>query len=582
MINIRLIAGFIISIIFLSGSLIADDYKKYKRTSGDVNFMKVSFSDGQTILTMYGDSDTETIVFSGSKCKIRGDTLFIRDRAVMVRDGFIFSDGLYPSDLIDKVKTEFDDGEKTEIYFVKKAESAKGRLSSRRKNRIGLNQDVYIGTDEFIRGSVAGFWSNITIDGEVSGNVVALFADINVGDEAVIRGDIVAIDGDVNLSRKATVYGKIQASNFEDRRRSYKLWHWHRRGKELSPTARFYYNRIDGAAPQLGCKFTDEDSLLPEIEAYVGYGFASERWRYDIGIKQHILSDHNLTFGASAYKKLASDDDRLISETENTLFALLATEDFKDYYEAEGGYIFSEYRPLKEITVELGFRIENQKWLDHHRGLWSLFGGSKRFRSNFSSVADPLRLNDILQINGSEMKSLLASIVFSTYEEDIYPDKSFHSARLDFEWTPSDWNDEYDYTRFLAGITRYQVISRYNGIILRAYYGASDGDLPMHRLFYLGGPGTLYGYENKEFYGDEFWMADIEYRIDFENSNIDGWLYFNSGQAAPLGGKLADGEVKNSIGLGFSLSDAIRVNISKRLDRKSDTARLDVRLKHEF
>jgi hypothetical protein len=582
MIYFRSAAGIIISLLFLSGDIVADEYKKYQRESGDSNFLKVSFSDGQTILTMYGDTETETVVFSGQKFRIRGDTLFIKNRATMIPEGFIFSDGFYSSELINKIKTEIDDGQKTEIYFLKKKGADRSRLGARRKNRIGINQDVRIGDDEFIRGSVASFWSNITIDGEVSGNVVALFGDINVGDKAVIRGDIISLDGKVNLSQRATVYGKIQASNYEDEQRSYKLWRWYRRDTDLSPLVKFHYNRIDGAAPHLGLKFTDEESRLPEIEAYAGYGFESERWRYNIGIKQHILPGHNLTFGAAAYKRLASDDDRLISETENTLFALLATEDFKDYYEAEGGYLFSEFRPIKEVTAHVGFRIEEHKWLDHHSELWSLFGGSKRFRSNFSSVEGLPRLSGISQIDGSDMKSLELNISYSNYEDRIYPDQSFHSATFKLDWTPSDWNDDYDLTRFLINLTRYQVLNRHSGIIFKGYLGGSDGDLPMHRLFYMGGPGTLYGYENKEFYGEEFWMVNIEYRFDIEYSDVDGWLYFNTGQMAPPGEDLSDGEVKNSIGIAFSLGDTIKLYISKRLDRRSDTARLDVRMKHEF
>ena len=46
--------------------------------------------------------------------------------------------------------------------------------------------------------------------------------------------------------------------------------------------------------------------------------------------------------------------------------------------------------------------------------------------------------------------------------------------------------------------------------------------------------------------------------------------------------KLSDAEVRNSIGIGLTFSDMIRINVSKRLDRSDDSIKLYVRLKHQF
>jgi hypothetical protein len=558
-----------------------DKYKEYRRPLTEDYLLKISFSEKNVIMTIYGDEDSETIIFNRSDVRRTPQEIYIKDIPVINKNGFILSRKTYPVDIIDRLDLKIDNSI-TEISFLKRDDSTSSRYRSRKKNSISIMDDTYIDISQFVRGSVAGFWGNIRIDGEVNEDVVAVFGDIEISDGAVVRGDVVAIGGKAEVSDRATVYGEVLSTNLKKNHRFDRWRRWQRRERDLSAIVKFHYNRVDGATPYLGMGFRDEDSLLPDVEIYAGYGFSSGRFRYNIGSEQSFFLSHPITIGGALYKRLASQDDRLISETDNTIFALLATEDYKDYYEAEGGYAFGRFTPFREINFELGILAEKYRWLDAHKGLWSLFGGSKRFPDNFSGVPKVSRPELKEQIDDGTIASVIVRTAISNQnEEDIFED-SFWKGFAELEWTPREWNDDYDFTRYMIRITRYQTVNRYTGLIISAIYGDSHDKLPWHRKFFLGGLGTLHGYRHKEYFGTEFWLGDIEYRMRFPRSDLSGWVFYNIGQIADHPQKLSDSETKHSLGVGLSYEDEVRVCLARRLDRSDSSFKIYVNLGIHF
>jgi len=573
-------------VFLMAGSVFGNDtYKKYKISTNEEYLLKLSFSNGQTILTLYSSIDennNETLVFDQNDVEFIADTVFVKSTKIFCSQGFFTPDGLVSTNEIGKVKMDTNRTGKVVIYFVKKSKSASKFVRSRSKNKFGLNKNITIESDEFIRGSAVSFWSDINIDGEVNKDVIAIFGNINISDKAIIRGDVLAINGEVNHSKTSTIYGTIQASNVKDKKRGFKFWRLRRHKTNLEPTFKFYYNRIDGATPQIGLSYKNDESMLPELDISVGHGFASERFRYHVGLKQYVIKSKKIFLSGEVYKKLISDDDRIISETENTLFALFATEDYKDYLEAEGGILNAGVEFPWNIGLDLNYRIEKYKSLPSHSGLWSMFGGSKEFRPNFSSLGS-IRTASLGAMNGEEMSVLGIQLKYNNNGKENYPYNSFNTANLSFEWTPKTANDEFDYNRFLLTATRYQTLDRTNSLIIKAEYGKVDGNnVPTHKAFYVGGLGTLYGYNHKEYAGTEYWLSSIDYKIKFPSASWDTWLFYEIGQLATNLQNLSDSEVKNSIGIGLTFTDIIRVNVAKRLDRSSDTVTLTIRLKHQF
>lgn len=558
------------------------EFKKLERTSSQYPLLEIYFDNNRINMTFFGDDTSHQIQFDKEDVTASQNDVRIRDVLVISKNGIVFGNTLYGPGLMDRMALETNGDGETRIVLYRKDTVGVRSIRSRRQNEISFLEDIIIAKDRFLRGGAVAFWGDILVDGEVNEDVVAIFGNITVGDNAVVRGDVVSLNGEVNLSKKATIYGAIRTSSGK-KNQGFDRWKkWYRRDRFFSPVLMFYYNRVDGAAPYLGVKYQDGDSVLPKFTIYGGYGFESERWRFVAEAEQTLLRSVPLAAGGSYYKKLSSNDNRLLSEAENTAFALLATEDYKDYYEAEGGSGYIRVRPAGLLTARLGLMSERYKWLDGHKNLWSLFGGSKRFGENFSTIIEPMRGAAIKQIDGSELSSVTFSAVYETEMPEELFASSYWKGVFDIEWAPGEWNDDYVFTRYLLSVTRYQGLSRQSGLVLNGYYGGADSPLPLSRKYFLGGLGTLHGYEHKEFYGSEFWLVNIEYGVRFPNSEMVGWLFYNVGQISEEPVSLSDAEVRHSAGLGLAFGGDIRMLIGKRLDRSDVSPRIYVRLQNLF
>ncbi len=442
------------------------------------------------------------------------------------------------------------------------------------------NQPVIVAEDQFVRGMVFTVTGDVEAYGEVNGDIVSLFGEIYVGPEAVARGDIATINGRIDVARDAAVYGEMYTA---ERRRIKARRELKRQETEFDDCFRLAYNRVDGLYLQEGVEYHDQDSLLPSVWGRAGYAFASERWRFEVGLEQTLLRGFPLAIKGRYGRHLASEDDWLLNTKENTVFALLAKEDFKDYYESEGAEVGLVSRPLSNLRFEAGYFWEETKWLGAHRNLWSLFGGSKKFSHNFSTVDSSLRNPGIRSIDSLENAGLRLRIDFDTRRgDDPFRRSSWHISG-DFEYSSPDLKSDYDYGRYMVNLRRYQRIHQRSMLIMRAVYGGSDRQVPMHKRFFIGGLGTLRGYEHKEYLGTEFWMANMEYRVRFPRTDLAAALFWDVGQIANEVPLDTEAEVKHSLGVGLFLGDGFRLNVSRRLDGSDDDgAMIYVRLEHVF
>ncbi|PKK84672.1 MAG: hypothetical protein CVT49_02290 [candidate division Zixibacteria bacterium HGW-Zixibacteria-1] len=572
----------IISLILLSLNLqAAENYKKFDLPLDLINYMEISLEGKTAVMTVFAGDSSQSFRMESLEDNRSYHEISYQGSVVLNNEGFMSSGAGYPFDLIDKTDVVFDN-KKTRILFYQKDPESDVKFRSRKKNNISIFNDINIAGGDFIRGSVVSFWADIVINGEVNEDVIAVYGDISVGQQAVIRGDVISIDGKVDIAKGATVYGRVQASGGKKKFQFDRWTRWHNKEKDFSTIIRFYYDRVDGATPLLGVQFTDEDSLLPNVEIYSGYAFSSEEWRYYVGLEQSFWLKHPITLGGSFYRKLATQDDWLMQRNDNTVFALLATEDYRDYYEAEGGYIFGRFTPLSYFNVEIGTLVEKYTWLDAHTDLWSMFGGSKAFGSNFGSVPAAERASGIEALDGAEMASIILKSDLDNSDREARFGQSFWMGTAELEWLPDGWNDDFDFTRYFVRAGRFQSLNEYSGFYIKAGYGGSDGLLPLHRRYFLGGLETLLGYRHKEYSGQEFWLGNVEYRLTFPKTDITGLLLYNAGQISEEAGKLGDAEVKQSIGIGVSFEESLRLDLSRRLDRSDSSFQIYVRLGINF
>jgi len=554
---------------FLTAGLMAaeSDYKKYTRPSNEKVLAELTVSPETWTFSVFAEEVEKVYSVPSSEVSRDGDRILCGREIVLSDEGLDFPGLIIDADDIKRV--EIKQGavsSETVLTFitVDEEESAYRRKSS---DRISFFGKTVVEVDEFVRGSVISFFGDITVYGEVNEDVVAVLGDVYVGNEAVVRGDVIAVNGEVDLADKASIYGIIRSSEgkMATRRHRAKRWRDYHHAVSLSGAA--HYNRVDGLTLWGGLEYEHADSIIPSFEALIGYGFASERGRYRLGLTQTVLRGKvPVQVGGQLFRELRSDDDKIIGEAENSIFALLFNEDWKDYYESEGAYGFARVEFLKWNRFEVGFLSENQQWFDAHKKLWSLFG-AKDFRGNFSSVPyDTLKARRV-DFDDKNITSIILDYTFDSRDEKKHPRRGWYGFAR-YEYSPQRWKGDFDFKRFESRLKRYQPIGRYITLDLSAAYGYAEGDdFPISRMFYMGGLGTLHGYRHKEFIGTEYALFSGEYRFSIPRTEIAPFVHYDVGRVM---GQLwtGDDSWKNSIGVGVDFDRSLKIFLSQRLDEK--------------
>jgi len=552
-------------------------YKEYKSTSERKTLFEL-LTDGRTIeVIMPEDTLVKSRNFSLSDLQMRDRRVEFDGEVLFDDQGLILDDAFIAYDEITHIRISEHDRHPIIVF---QALSGDNRRVSRvrRGNLLEPVRTVVVEDDDFVRGFVFSVSGDIEIYGDVNNDVLSLFGDVFIGPDAVVRGDVVSLTGRVDVAGDASVYGEVYSGK---KGRSGRWHRFRRRDNEFSVTGTGYYNRVDGLAVINRASYQHADSVLPRVWAEAGYAFESARWRFNLGLEQVILHSPVLAVGGSFYRKLASDDDWLLSTSENSVFAIVACEDFKDYYEAEGGTAWIKLKPQKHLTFKGGFTYEETRWFNAQPNLWRLFGGDKKFRENFSSVDPMFREVGIAALDSNANAYIHARLDYDTRDEDNPFDHSAWAASSVIEWSHPDISSDYDYGRYTLKIQRYQKLHRRIMLVTRGIFGTSEGELPMHKLFYLGGLGTLHGYKHKEFMGRRFWMVNTEYRIDFPRSDLGASLTWDVGQISADTHFGNDDEVRHSIGASIYFGSDAKLTLARRLDGATDDdPRFYVRLAH--
>ncbi len=551
-------------------------YKEYQRSSKKKEYFEITYDRRHVEITAPLNGVYKRTRFLHTEIRKHNERVLVDGVVIFDHEGLHLEHELFPFDRICDIHIDKYDDESVMTFYTR-TEPDRKVSRVKRGNVIEPIADIVVEEDSFIRGFLFTVIGNIDIQGEVNKDVISLFGDIYVGPEAVVRGDIASVSGRIDASRDASVYGEL-FSGMHPRGRRHISW---RREDELALGSQFAYNRVDGLRSTVQFKYTDPDSLLPTFWIAAGYALESERVRYDIGLEQTILRMPPLSIGGSYYRQLSSEDDWLLSNNENTPFALLVTEDFKDYYEADGGTVYLRLKPIRHLEFEGRYRHEETKWIKAERDLFSLFGGGKVFSYNFGTVDSAFRATGIAEIDSTTNAHLSARLDYDTRDKSDPFSRSAWAVTGIIEWSHPDLDSDFDYRRYTINARRYQKVNRRTMMAVRAMFGGSDGYLPMYKRFYTGGLGTLRGYKHKEYMGTRFWMMNLEYRVDFPKSDLALSILWDVAQIANET-KLDDNiEVKHSLGIVAYLGDDFKISLARRLDRSdNDSPQVYVRLDH--
>jgi hypothetical protein len=328
----------------------------------------------------------------------------------------------------------------------------------------------------------------------------------------------------------------------------------------------FHYNRVDGATPGIGAAFWNERDPAPLVYANVAWATGRDRFLGMAGFEAPVGDPRWLRIGADVYRRTATEDDWIAGEMENTLFALVARTDYRDYYEATGAAGRVIWEPGSDVGLEAGVRIQNEATLERTVS-FSIFGKEDEFREN-----PPIEPGD------EGLFSVEARI-----GPRILPRKGGVQGTLGYESAGGFLERDFEYGRLRATVHAVHHLHARHTARARAFLGSTrEGRLPSQKLWHVGGIGTLRGHEYKKFTGDQFFLGSAEYMVLVRRRTFP-FAFLDWGAAWFGSGNLGRQQPGFDGGLGFRVGeDAIVLTVARDLRRSDAPWLVGVRLGYIF
>jgi len=210
----------------------------------------------------------------------------------------------------------------------------------------------------------------------------------------------------------------------------------------------------------------------------------------------------------------ATEDEWIVSEGENTIFALFARTDYRDYYESEGGQAHVSWSPGSDFELRGGARVES------HRSL------SVRTRVSLTGRHPVFRPNPPIQ-DGDE-QAFTAGFRLGPVE---LPVQGGTHGEATYERSGPPLNGDFEYGRVRGAVRHRSRLSPKQDFRARLIAGSTlTGTLPAQKIWYVGGIGTLRGHDFKSFAGDQFFLANAEI-YQRARKNIYAFTFLDCGAA---------------------------------------------------
>jgi hypothetical protein len=437
---------------------------------------------------------------------------------------------------------------------------------------------------EFWLGDVVAFNSTVTINGELGGSVLAIGGDVIVSEAATVRGGVVVIGGILRQRGDGKIYGQVFSPGGHRRPRLSVTRAWEFEDEEVQWAPAFSYDRVDGA--RLGGHIAYQKSAYtPHLSALAAYALASQTWQYRLGLRQRLLHSIDLELRGFVFRLTETDDEPWVGRHPNTLYALFAGSDYRDYYGSDGGELGVAYKYRERGILSVTYRNTDYRWMDAESNLWHIFRPDHNFRENFSTV--PLDILKPWTVGRFEDRTSAVhlAVAVEPRESDEHPSRFQAAVKAQAEIAGGGLGGKFDYDRWqlsAIGVWNGEDIHR---LTARLWYGKGRRDLPPNKLFYLGGVGSLPGYPQKAFVGSEAILTTVEYRFDYwPNQVFDGgiMLFFDFGRASFSDDFFDLTKFKSDVGVGLGIGEDIRLDVAKGLDNTDRDIRVSLRLQQTW
>jgi len=286
-----------------------------------------------------------------------------------------------------------------------------------------------------------------------------------------------------------------------------------------------HYNRVNGLF--LGIRkermqWYDYGSIVDlnkfRVHGMIGYGTASTRWDYAIGLERFIGRSDRILIGAEFHRAAATDDYWRVGLIESTFTALFASYDFPDYHLKDGFGTYVAVRGKRWFEGAFSYNNDDFSSLSVNTR-FSFFGKESVFRPNqpidlTTDETNIQRLNFALSFNP---KRLILSRYFSM------------SAMTEIELADnSDFENDFSYNSYLAELNIFSNFEPGSVLKWRLRTGSITGNAPLFKQFQLGGIGSLRGSPYKVFTGNQMLLSNIELQFGSVIGWDNEWVDFDS------------------------------------------------------
>jgi len=286
-----------------------------------------------------------------------------------------------------------------------------------------------------------------------------------------------------------------------------------------------HYNRVNGLF--LGIRkermqWYDYGSIVDlnkfRVHGMIGYGTASTRWDYAIGLERFIGRSDRILIGAEFHRAAATDDYWRVGLIESTFTALFASYDFPDYHLKDGFGTYVAVRGKRWFEGAFSYNNDDFSSLSVNTR-FSFFGKESVFRTNqpidlTTDETNIQRLNFALSFNP---KRLILSRYFSM------------SAMTEIELADnSDFENDFSYNSYLAELNIFSNFEPGSVLKWRLRTGSITGNAPLFKQFQLGGIGSLRGSPYKVFTGNQMFLSNIELQFGSIIGGDNEWVDFDS------------------------------------------------------
>ena len=477
------------------------------------------------------------------------------------------------------------------------------KLSS---DEFTFREDVTIDSGKVSKTNMRIVGGDLIVHGTVDGKVSLFGGDAFLNSGSVLNGEIITIGGNVYRDANSTVNGKIIENNLsegliyretdkEDAIQGTTEFNMHRRADRYKDSwihperHTFKYNRNEGLVFTPFNERWDRQSLSNFRLSWS----AGVRWRKGFApdyigratFEKSFFENQNFLLFASLFNEARTDDGYRLPQKENGWASFLARQDFYDRWDESGWETGFGFNIFKNIRIKTRFVSASQDTLP----IWNMTSLFEKKRS----------LRPSLTFNPKNVNYTEISLMART--QNYTPLSNGAALYIQSEYIQADGDSSTVFSMdYGKAVRRNLALLVFNwefseGLVFRSRFMAGSGgeSLPSHRLFNVGGLGSVEAQPFKAQQGNQMALLNLALYLTPEFTDGD-WLisFFGNGGRAWDDSSWGTGWISDnpksaisSAGIGIGHGDWHEfdwmINISKPLDHDGPY-QTTIRFNHTF